>query len=49
MNLLVRIVAASFVMAADLQAAREEKRASVLKLALMCALLRVGESDSGDT
>lgn len=36
-------------MAADLQAAREEKRASVLKLALMCALLRVGESDSGDT
>ena len=39
----------SFVMAADLQAAREEKRASGLKLALMCALLSVGESDSGDT
>lgn len=49
MNFLVRIVTVSFMMVADLQAAREEKRASVLKLALMCALLRVGESDSGDT
>ena len=49
MNLLVWIVAVSFVMTADLQAAKEEKSSSVLKLALVCALLRIGESYSGDT